>query len=221
MRRYLPRVLSRRHRPPQAAASNDESHKSKYARLSAEADREQTNHSGRRSSNNSRATTLVGAASIGASVSATSHGWLGLGAGLMFLATAVIGVVVLWPKRGPGLDIGPLFDNIWTTSAEKVELTLLQVKLKVLAADEESLLRAARLVRAGMVCILVAIALLAGHAGALLTPWKDGAMSEPTQKPPTQTGPPREPDPAFVQMIIKESGKPTNPPSARPPEKKG
>ena len=42
-------------------------------------------------------------------------------------------------------------------------------------------------------------------------------MSEPAQKPPT--GPPRDPDPVFTQMIVKESQRPPRTPPPKPKPK--
>lgn len=198
-----------------ATAVDPESKRVKYARLNLEADRELASNATRRNAVVGRASTLVGAASIGASVSAASTGLLNLLAAIAFLAAAVLGVTALWPRAGDGLNLGALFDRSWSTSSEEIELSLLQVKLKAL--DERPLFDLANIVRWGFVALTAAILLLAVGAGLTATKGDPVPDKTPPPEPNQQSGPSREPDPALLQREVRESG--GGKPSALPPSR--
>ena len=203
-------------RPSPPVGEDAESTKAKWIRLNVEADRLVASHAARRNALMGRASTLVGAAAIGASVSAGSGTLLRLPAAIAFLTVAILGLVVLWPRTGDGMNLGAIYDESPSMTSEQLELDLLRVKMSTL--NEESLLRLAWVVRIGFVVMTTAILLLAIGAG--MSAVQGGQMSKndkPRQEPKPQTAPPRDPNPAFLQTEIKESGnKPTTPPTPRP-----
>ena len=141
--------------------------------VNVEVDRELASYTHRDSGMQSRATILVGAASVVGAIQ-LSEGFAVLNIvnlALSFLA-AVCGVMVVFPRRGDAPDPRRMRDAVLDgTTAEEALHRMLEVKLDTLDEDEDSLKRRGRWARAGL--ILLALSVLAAAVGAFF-PDADG-----------------------------------------------
>lgn len=136
--------------------------------VNAEVDRELSSFTHRESGMQSRATILVGAASVVGAIQ-LSDGFAILNVvnlALSFLA-AVCGVVVVFPRRGDAPDPRRMHLAVLKdTSSEEALHRIIEVKLDTLDEDDRALRRRGRWARAGL--ILLALSVLAAAVGAFM-----------------------------------------------------
>jgi len=141
--------------------------------VNAEVDRELSSYTHRDGGMQSRATILVGAASVVGAIQ-LSEGFALLNVvnlALSFLA-AVCGVVVVFPRRGDAPDPRKMHSAVLKdTSPEEALHRMIEVKLDTLDEDDTALRRRGWWARAGL--ILLALSVLAAAIGAFF-PEADG-----------------------------------------------
>ncbi|WP_448002561.1 hypothetical protein [Agromyces bauzanensis] len=127
--------------------------------IGAELDREIGSHVARASAMEQRATILVGAASVVGALQVTTAFSLTtvLNLSLSFLA-AIAGVVVVFPRRGPGLDVRQVRDGLLDMTPNRGLYRLIGVKLGILDKDEAWLTARGWIVRAGFIFLAASIA---------------------------------------------------------------
>lgn len=146
-----------------------------------EVDRELASLVHRESSMQSRATILVGAASvvgaiqIGDNISPFTIATL-----LLSLAAAILGVLVVFPRTGDAPDPQRMHEAVLNgTDADEAVHRMIEIKLKTLREDEDSLKSRGKLARAGLVLLSLSIlaSVIGGIANVAST---DGGASTPT-----------------------------------------
>lgn len=146
-----------------------------------ELDREITSYTQRSSAMEQRATILIGAASVvGALQVTTEFSWFTvLNLALSFVAAAA-GVVVVFPRRGPGLNVRPMRRDILDMSLIAANYKLIDTKLEILEADEHWLSRRGRIARVGFIALAASIAIALWAASTPV----DGEAPNPSQTVP-------------------------------------
>jgi hypothetical protein len=148
--------------------------------VNAEVDRELASYVHREASMQSRATILVGAASL---VSAVQIGGgfapLNLATLVLSFVAAVLGVLVVFPRSGDAPNPSRMHRAILEgVSSEEALHRMIKAKLETLDEDEDSLKKRGRLARAGL--IILALSILASAIGGLV-PNSTQPISAPTE----------------------------------------
>lgn len=132
--------------------------------LSEEVDRQRASLSGRVGALMSRAAILVGSAGIFTALQSSDAWslWFATSVASSGLA-AILGVLVLFPRSGPELDIERAEKEFWNRSDTEAIRDLSASKLAFLRVDENALKRKGRLLRVGFVALGLSICLGAMH----------------------------------------------------------
>lgn len=136
--------------------------------VNAEVDRELASYVHRESAMQSRATILVGAASVVGAIQ-LSEGFAPLNAVNLLLSfvAAVFGVLVLFPRKGDAPNPRRMHTAVLGGARSDEALhRMIEVKLDTLDEDETSLSHRGRFARIGLV--LLALSILAAAIGALV-----------------------------------------------------
>ena len=154
--------------------------------VNAATDRELDDFTRRDSAMQSRATLLIGAASlIGALKIGAGFDWLVVVNLVLSFLAAVCGVVVLFPRSGEAPSPRRMRDAIYEDSSEEEALHhMIRVKLDALDKDEDSLVTRAVWTQVGF--ILLAASVLSVAIGAV---FMIGPSSEPDPAPTTSSVP--------------------------------
>lgn len=123
------------------------------ARLNTEADRRIADVGRRTDSAVARATVVVGAAVILAGIPSVGwHGWLHLIVTVLALAACVLAVLVLAFRPAKEVPVREFTERAAEYTAPVLEKQLLQLKVDVIASDEDRLNKLAQLLLASFLC---------------------------------------------------------------------
>lgn len=122
-------------------------------------DREVDDASGRDASMRSRATILIGAASVVGAIQLGNDFNLFFAIGLILsLAAAVCGVIVVFPRTSGAFSPEAMRDELYDgTPLDEVLHHMVRVKLKWLSAEDDSLRRRSWFARIGFILLIVSI----------------------------------------------------------------
>jgi hypothetical protein len=137
--------------------------------VAAAVDRELDDYTKRETAMQSRATILIGAASvIGALQITNAADWFSFTHLTLSFLAAFLGVLVVFPRRGEILNARTMWNEAYggANGRELLHHTI-RVKLENLEADERSLRRRGTFVRVGF--ILLVLGLVAAAAGAFVS----------------------------------------------------
>lgn len=126
--------------------------------IGEELDRQRTSLTARRSALSSRAALLIGAASIasGFHVAGQTNAWQVLAVAAS-LVSAMLGVVALWPRQGPDVNVDSFIDGLYRLGPHSTQLELINTKAVVHKQDEEALKGSGRVLRIGFVFLVLAV----------------------------------------------------------------
>jgi hypothetical protein len=126
--------------------------------MQAEVDAQLDSYDRRLQSMDTRAGLLVAAAGIAASLAAArvGNGWMTI-AIAMLLASAIFGVVALWPGRAQSLSRDGIRTEVYGRTEAGALLWLFDMKNAILTHNEARIVRKARLFQAGAVLFAAAV----------------------------------------------------------------
>ncbi len=126
--------------------------------MQAELDAQLDSYDRRLQGMDTRAGLLIAAAGIAASLAGVrvGNGWMIL-AIAMLLASAVFGVIALWPGRAQSLSREGIRTEVYGRSEAGALLWLFDMKNAILTHNETRIVRKARLFQAGAVLFAVAV----------------------------------------------------------------
>lgn len=141
------------------AEADLESKRDQLTAVSAELDREIGSHADRAAAMEQRATILVGAATVVGALQVSPDSSIStvLNLALSFTA-AVAGVIVVFPRRGRALDVRRVRDGLLEMQPLQGTYKLVEVKLRVLEADERWLTARGWIARVGFIALALSIA---------------------------------------------------------------
>jgi hypothetical protein len=152
--------------------------------VNAEVDRELDDYTRREAAMQSRATILVGAASVvGALSLSDGFSWFTVVYLALSFVAAVLGLLVVFPRKGDNFNPRKLWDELYADMGEEEALHhTVRVKLENLEADDDSLRNRGKLARVGL--IFLAVSILAAGLSVVGPQFGLGPSPAPT---PTET----------------------------------
>jgi hypothetical protein len=131
--------------------------------MNSELDRQQSGYSGRSNAMNSRAALLVASASIATGLQVADVDPWAILAALAAATGAILGLIGLWPRSGPELDIADLENATCAMTDDETLRYAIYARLYILRADEAMLVKRAQTVKIGFGFLAAAAALAALH----------------------------------------------------------